>query len=396
MPVVDAGQDQTVCNGTATQLLATGASTYTWTPATGLSCTTCDNPAASPNTTTTYTVTGTDVNGCVDTSQVTIVVNPLPTISAGAGQAYCIGGSAQLQASGGVSYIWSPATDLSCPTCPNPVANPLTTTTYTVTGTDANGCSDTSSVTITVNPLPVIDAGADQNICAGAFAQLQATGAVSYVWTPSTGLSCTTCPNPSSSPAATTLYTVTGTDANGCVGTDQIEVSVSQLPTVSAGPNQTICAGSSAQLQATGASSFSWTPATGLSCTGCANPIAAPSVTTTYTVVGIGGSTNNCSNTSQVTITVVPVPTVSAGANASFCDGDSVQLQATGASAYSWTPAVGLSCNNCADPFASPATTTTYTVTGTDANGCTASSQVTVTNNPLPVLVPTAGTTICE
>ena len=396
LPVVDAGQDQTVCNGTTAQQLATGASTYTWTPATGLSCTTCDNPAAAPNTTTTYTVTGTDINGCVDTNQVTIIVNPLPTISAGASQAYCIGGSAQLQASGGVSYVWSPATDLSCTTCPDPVANPIATTTYTVTGTDANGCSDTSSVTITVNPLPVIDAGADQNICAGAFAQLQATGAVSYVWTPSTGLSCTTCPNPSSSPAATTLYTVTGTDANGCVGTDQIEVSVSQLPTVSAGPNQTICAGSSVQLQATGASSFSWTPATSLSCTGCANPTATPSVTTTYTVVGMGGSTNNCSNTSQVTITVVPVPTVSAGANASFCEGDSVQLQATGANAYSWTPAVGLSCNNCADPFASPAMSTIYTVTGTDANGCTASSQVTVTNNPLPVLVKTSDTTICE
>src|SRR5690606_4474307 len=143
------------------------------------------NPIATPGVTTTYTVTVTDGNGCQDTDEVTVIVNPLPTADAGADQGVCIDGSVNLSASGGVSYSWAPAATLSDPTIANPIATPVATTSYTVTVTDSNGCQNYDDVTVTVNPLPVIDAGADQTICfSPQVATLTSSGGLSYVWMP--------------------------------------------------------------------------------------------------------------------------------------------------------------------------------------------------------------------
>jgi len=393
LPTVSAGANTAICTGSSTTLTATGATTYSWTPATGLSCTNCASPVANPTTTTTYTVTGTATGGCSNTAQVIVTVNPLPTISAGSNATICSGGSTTLTATGGTSYTWTPATGLSCTNCASPTANPTTTTTYTVTGTNANGCSNTSTVTVNVNTPPTISAGANQTICTGSSTTLTATGGVSYSWSPATGLSCTSCASPTASPAATTTYTVTGTGANGCTATSQVTVTVTNLPSVSAGSNTAICAGSSTTLTATGATTYSWTPTTGLSCTSCASPVANPANTTTYTVTGT--ATGGCSNTAQVTVTVNPLPTISAGSNVSICNGGSTTLTATGGTTYSWTPATGLSCTTCASPTAAPTSTTTYTVTGT-SNGCSSTSTVTVTVNTAPTISAGTGQSICK
>lgn len=393
LPNVSAGANQITCPNVPVSLLATGATTYVWSPSTGLSCTACANPTATISLTTTYTVTGTNSNGCVNTSSVTVTVNPQPNISAGSNTAICIGDTAQLNATGGITYSWSPSTGLSCTTCDNPKATPGITTTYTVTGTVGTGCSNTSTVTVTVNPLPAVSAGSNQTICIGGSATLSATGAVSYVWTPATGLSCTACASPVASPTTTTTYTVTGTNANGCKNTSTVTVNVNPLPVVNAGANQTICPGGSAPLLATGAVSYVWSPATGLSCTACANPNATPALTTTYTVTGTNA--NGCVNTSSVTITVNPQPTIGAGSNTSICIGDTAQLNATGGISYVWSPAAGLTCTACANPKASPAVTTTYTVTGTGANGCTNTSNVTVTVNLKPTVGAGSNQSIC-
>lgn len=391
-PAVSGGNGSTICSGNSTTLQATGGTSYTWTPATGLSCTNCANPTASPVATTTYTVTGTDANGCTDTGTVTVTVNQTPLLNPGTNQSVCNGASVQLQASGAATYSWSPATGLSCTNCANPVANPATTTTYTVTG--SNGlCSATGQVTVTVTSQPVINAGADQNICVGGNATLQASGAQSYTWSPATGLSCTSCANPTASPTTTTTYTVTGIAAGGCSGSDQVTITIVAPPTVTAGADQQMCAGGSVALQASGATTYSWSPATGLSCTNCANPTANPATTTTYTVTG--STTGGCFNTDPVTVTVNPLPTVSAGGNKSVCSGAGVVLQGTGATTYSWSPSTGLSCTNCASPTATPSATTVYTLNGTDANGCSNSSQATVTVNPLPTITATNNQTIC-
>ena len=394
LPVITTGTNPSICAGSSVQLAAAGATAYTWTPATGLSCTSCSNPVAAPSGTTTYTVTGTNVNGCSSTAQVTVTVNQNPAVNAGmTGGALCAGSSAQLQASGGVSYTWFPATGLSCTTCANPTATPSATTTYIVQGTNAAGCTDTAAVTVPVNSLPQVSAGTTQNICLGGSAQLQASGATTYTWSPSTGLSCTSCPNPVATPMVTTTYTVTGVDANGCANTAQVTVNVNALPVVSAGPDQTICEGAGAQLLATGAAGYNWAPATGLSCTNCANPTASPLLTTTYTVTG--NSASGCPDTAQVTVYVNPLPQINAGQDVSICRLGQVQLQASGGISYSWTPGSSLSCITCPDPVANPVTATIYTVTGIDANGCSNQDQVTVNIYPDAVIDAGPDQTVC-
>src|SRR5690606_155601 len=213
------------------QLSVSGANAYNWSPGTGLSCTTCPDPIASPPTTTTYTVEGTDLNGCTDTGRVTITVDARPQVLV-FDRDVCVGDTVILRASGAVSYNWSPATGLSCTNCDAPVASPAATTTYTVVGTFAGGCADTTTVTVTVNPLPTIAVGADTAICLGESVSLKATGGVDYSWTPAAGLSCINCDDPIATPSNTTTYVVGGKDAKGCINYDTVEVRIKPLPAV--------------------------------------------------------------------------------------------------------------------------------------------------------------------
>jgi gliding motility-associated-like protein len=392
-PSVNAGPDTAVCLGNSVNLAGTGAATYTWSPATGLSCTNCANPTASPSVATTYVVTGISAYGCIGYDSVTVNIHSLPLVNAGPDTAICQGGSVALGASGAVSYSWSPASGLSCTNCANPVASPAATTTYIVTGTSAYGCIGQDTVIVTVHPLPVVNAGLDTAICIGGTVNLSASGAASYVWSPATGLSCTNCANPTASPTATTSYIVTGTSAYGCIGNDTIKVTVHPLPTVNAGPDTAVCLGGSVNLSASGAATYVWSPAAGLSCTSCANPIASPTTTTTYIVTGT--STYGCINQDTITVTVHALPVVNAGNDTAICKGNSATLNASGTASYTWSPATGLSCTNCANPTASPTTTTTYVVTGTSAYGCTGHNTVTVTVHPLPVVNAGLDTAVC-
>jgi PKD repeat protein len=311
LPTIQTGPNPTICAGASVQLAVTGGVSYSWSPATGLSCANCTNPIASPATTTTYTVTGTSAAGCSNTAQVTVTVSPIPAVSASATDSnICAGDTTQLMATGGNTFLWSPATGLSCTTCANPKATPTVTTTYTVTGSGNTGCANTASVTITVNPLPTV-AAANQSVCSGFSAQLVASGASSYTWSPATGLSCTNCASPIATPTATTTYTITGTSSAGCVKSSQATVTVNQPPVLTLTNNQTICNGDAIPLSASGASTYTWTPGTGLSCNNCANPNASPTTTTTYTVVATDA--NGCRDTGKVTVTVNPLPVVDAG-----------------------------------------------------------------------------------
>jgi len=383
-PVVSAGANQTLCAGSTLQLQATGAATYSWSPATGLSATNIANPVANPSATTTYTITGTSANGCVDSGHITITVSPLPTVSAGTGQAICSGSSAQLNATGAVTYSWSPATGLSATNIANPVASPPATTTYTVTGTNAAGCSNTATVTVTVKPLPTVSGGGNQTICGGSSVQLNATGAATYVWSPATGLSCTSCANPVASPSVPTTYTVTGTDASGCTNTATVNVGFYPQPVVNAGADQTICRGATANLLATGADTYVWTPATALSATNIPNPVAAPANDITYKVIGT--DSHGCRDSDLVAITVIqPVPT-SVTPGDTLCEGESTKLGATGGISYEWTPATGLDNSNIANPTATPSVTTTYTVYIKENQCFTDTAHVTVVVNPQPTV----------
>jgi gliding motility-associated-like protein len=300
-----------LCSGNSTTLTASGATTYSWSPATGLSATTGSTVTANPTVTTHYVVTGTLAGGCSDTTGITITVNPKPIVtvsSTAPANTICNGNSTTLTASGAASYTWSPATGLSATTGTSVTANPTTTTTYTVTGTGANGCTNTSTITITVNPKPTVTVSSTapaNAICNGNSTTLTASGAASYTWSPTTGLSTTTGASVIANPATTTTYTVTGTGVNGCINTSTITITVNPKPTVtvsSTAPLNKICNGNSTTLTAGGAATYTWSPATGLSATTGTSVTATPTTTTTYTVTGTGA--NGCTNTSTITITV--------------------------------------------------------------------------------------------
>ncbi len=376
LPIIDAGIDDTICFGDTTQLLATGAITYVWSPTDSLSDPNIDNPMAWPATTTSYIVEGTDANTCVNTDTVEIVVNALPLVDAGANDSICIGETYQLQASGADTYIWTPAVDLDDATIANPVSSASVTTMFYVEGTDANMCVNNDSVEIFVNSLPIVDAGVNVAICIGDTAQLQATGATDYTWSPSTDLSSTTVSDPLAFPTDTIMYYVTGLDGNNCSNIDSVEVAVNPLPTVDAGPDQDICIGASASLLVTGADTYVWSPATSLDDPNIDNPVASPDSTQEYVVIGT--DINACVSSDTMIVNVFRISTVP---DTSVCAGDSVQLNVFGSvgNTYTWTPIAGLSNPNIANPMAGPSSTTTYYVSVSNIAGCTDQDSVTIT-----------------
>lgn len=180
---------------------------------------------------------------------------------------------------------------------------------------------------------------------------------------------------------------LTATNSSGCASvTATKDFYIYPLPGVNAGKDTTICLGTSAYLQATGGDTYNWLPPTNssLSCSNCDNPVATPTVTTTYIVDGV--SAFGCHAQDTIVVTVNQPVTVSVSPLAdSVCLGQSTQLTATGAAIYSWTPTAGLSNPAIANPIATPTTTTTYQVTGYDDKYCfndTKSVQVTVFNYP--------------
>ena len=374
LPTVNAGVDQILCDdGTSVALSGTGAVSYTWDN--GVT----DGVSFSPTVgTTTYTVTGTDVNSCTNTDQVDVIVNALPTVNAGVDQTVCSGDYITLSGSGALSYSWDNSV-----TDGVSFRKPTGNITYTVTGTDANSCSNTDQVDVMVNVLPNVNAGGDQFLCDdGSSIVLTGSGASIYTWDNGVTDGVTFTQS-----AGTITYTVTGTDINNCVNTDQVDVTVNSLPVVDAGSDQTLCNdGTLVTLSGSGAVSYTWD-------NGVNDGVSfSPTIgTTTYTVTGTDA--NSCSNTDQVDVTINTLPTVNAGIDQALCDdGTLVTLSGSGAVSYTWD-------NGVTDliSFSPSVGTTSYIVTGTDANNCTNMDTVDVTVYALPIV--NAGTNqplVCE
>ena len=367
-----------ICIGQQTATLtAGGATTYSWMPATGLSATTGSVVLGNPVATQQYTVIGTDTHGCVNDTVITITVHPLPTVTVNS-STICVGQqTATLTAAGAMTYTWSTSAISQSIS-----VSPALSTNYTVTATDGNHCTDTATTHVFVNSLPLVTATND-TICVGQqTATLTASGATSYTWS-----TAATAQNITVSPAATTIYTVTGTDGNACTNTATASVLVYNLPPVTA-TGTAICIGQqTATLTAAGALTYTWSTATVSQ-----SLTVSPVVNTTYTVTGTDG--NACTNTATASVLVNPLPIVSAN-SASICIGQqTATLTAHGASSYSWTPNVSLSASTGSVVLANPNVTTTYTIEGTDAKGCVNYTTTSVSLWALPVMSATGGT-IC-
>ena len=261
-----------------------------------------------------------------------------------------------------------------------PTATNLTAGNYIATITDVNSCVSTVPVTITTTNTLTMNTRADTTICAGAsFTPGIVSNATAYSWSPTTGVSNPAIANPVLSPNATTTYTVTGT-LGTCTATSTFKVTVNTV-NLSNRADTSICIGSSFTPNLTGsATTFSWSPTTGVSNPNIVNPVLNPVVTTTYTVTATTGS---CSVTRTFKVTVLQGVTVFAGNDVSIFTGSSIQLQGTGTTGtYLWTPATGLSATNILNPRANPSTTTTYTLRITTPAGCTNTDDVVVTVIP--------------
>ena len=373
-PTATATSNSPICAGQTLNLSTpsqTGAS-YSWTGPGGYTAS-IRNPSRTNATTAmsgVYTVTVTR-NGCSATSSVTVTVNTAPTATASSNTPVCAGDTIELVAAtvSGATYSWSGPNGFTSASQNPSITNATATMAGTYTLTVNNGCTASGTTSVTINTAPTVTANASSSaVCDGGSVTLTGSGATSYTWDNSVS------DGVSFNPSATLTYTVTGTAANGCTDTDQTTITVNTLPTVVANATDTdLCNGENVTLTGSGALSYSWN-------NGVTNGLAfAPANTLTYTVTGTDA--NNCQNTDQVTVNVHANPTVTASASVNpVCEGGSTILTGGGAESYTWDNSVtdGTSFN--------PSATNMYTVTGTDANGCSNTAQITVTVNPNPVV----------
>ncbi|OFY87114.1 MAG: hypothetical protein A3F72_16540 [Bacteroidetes bacterium RIFCSPLOWO2_12_FULL_35_15] len=375
-PIVNAGTDATICIGDSVQLNTIGGTQFTWTPGIGLSNTSIADPIASPSISTTYTITSSNL-GCTGTDSVTVTVGQI-NVNAGDDTTICKGASVQLNATGGTSYNWLPATGLSSYTISDPEASPIVTTTYIVTILSGQ-CSKNDTITIFVNQVPLINVSNDTTLCLGDSVGLVAMGAVSYSWSPLEGLSNAFISNPVAEPEYSNAYTVTGTDVNGCTSTETVAITINPLPTINAGNDVSICQGANVTLNATGGNSLIWSPSSSLSSAVIASPVASPTSTTNYIVTAT--SANGCSDTDTVAVTVnnstLVIINTSVNVTCFGSNNGSASVLASGGSGvynYSWFPGSYTVAN------ATNLSAGTYTVTITDPNtSCTAISVISIT-----------------
>ena len=409
----------TICNGESTILTASGASTYVWND------NNTDNPrTVSPTTTTLFTATGTDSNGCTSSGGTTITVNPLPTVSISGTLTYCAGTPTTLDAGAGfASYSWSngETTQTISATAGN----------YTVTVTDSNGCSNTSAqVTVTETPLdvatvvydsssycqvptgalavdgyyPLYANQADANAASsdGASHPHSLTGGTFYM--PNAGVviyhgtySLTATPTITGESGTFNSPSGLSIDANGVIdknastaGTYSVEytttgscpITVTNSITITALDNATFAYGLSAYCNnvsdptPTKSATGTFSSSTGLSINTSTGEVDLDASTAGTYVIGFVTS-GSCPNSSIQTLTINAAPTVAISGTLSYCAGSNTTLTATaGLSSYLW------SSGEITQSIT--ATAGSYTVTGTDANGCsTTSSSVTVTETPL-------------
>ncbi len=421
----NAGADFSICVGQNINLngIVSAGSNPSWTSSgTGIftntnTANTSYSPSASDiaNGSVTITLTASDPDGPLPctavTDQIQIQISPVPTIAINGTFNICVGSFTTLTASGnGIDYNWSPSTGLNTTIGPVVVANPSSTTTYTVTSLSANGCTSTKNVTVTVTQPPNPTIATITSLCTNS-------NSVNLVGTPAGGVFTLggvpiTIFNPSTTGAGsfTITYTVT---INGCSASTTAVVQViacgcSNPATSNAGNDVTICEGVSVTLNGaiTGAPSSLWTT----SGSGTFNnpnilkPIYTPSAadiangTVTLTLKANDPDGNGpCTDVSDaLVLTISALPNFTINGLNQICRGEVINLTATGTgTTYTWSPSTGLNTNTGSSVNASPTNTTTYTVTASTA-GCTSTEQFTLTVNPSPTATINPVQPICQ
>lgn len=376
-PVASVNPSNAMCPGDSMQLSASGGATYQWIPAKGLSNPNIANPKASPDSTTTYQVLVSDTCG-TDTASVTVTIFLDPTTLIN-DTSLCRGNNILLQASGAVTYNWSPGTYLSSNNINNPICTPYNTITYNVTMVDKNQCTWVKPITVKVDTvLPVPIASPDTTICSGDTIRLDVSDGDYFSWTPKRFIDSINIRNPKVFPSGPINYIVVA--ANGCgTGTDTATVMVSLVPVQTPGTLK-VCIGDPAQLSASspGGVSYHWTPSSGLNDPNIPNPVAAITGPIQYYVDVI--DTLGCKGGGKIFVDTLPRPYVFAGVDVTvgFMQDQELLLR-TNADSVIWSPGTYLSCIYCKGPTVQkPEESITYIVEAIDQNGCNDFDTITV------------------
>jgi len=370
IPTADAGSDITICSGSDTILTANGGDTYLWN--TGE---TTESITVNPTVNTTYSVT-TSNDGCTTTAtdEVIVTVNSIPNLNAGNDIEICTGSSITLTASGSDNYVWNTGETTASIT-----VNPASTTTYSVTSSSGS-CSVSDDVIVTVDDPPSVSLGADTTICFGESITLTAEGNGNFVWSTGETTSSITV-----NPSATTTYSVTASSSCSASDvTDEIIINVTPEITLDAGVDVVICQGENVTLTASGNNGFLWN--TGET---TASITVNPTSTTTYSVTSTSG---NCSASDEVIVTVDSPPSVSLGADATICFGESITLTAEGNGNFVWSTG-----ETTSSITVNPSATTTYSVTA--SSSCSASDvtdEIIINVTPEITLDAGADVIICQ
>ena len=351
---IDIGSDTTICIGDSIQLTASAGVNFAW--STGA---TSQSIYVVPNVQNSYSVIADDGGSCSGKDTILIDINQLPNANAGDNVVVCSGGTLDLTATGGISYVWSTSDTVSTIS-----VSPASNTTYIVTVTDNNNCSDTAQVLVTIGGNLIANAGNDTTICAGETLTLTASGGNNYSW--NTG---DLSENIVVSPNSTYSYIVSVSDANGnCEDIDTIEVSVNNLPIVNAGEDEEICRGETISLTSSIGASYLWDNGD-TTRTINITPIIDKAYSVTVTDI------NFCSSADTVLVFINNLPNANAGQDKNICLGESVTLTATGGATYVWDNGV----ENGVSFTPTHSGITTYTVTVTSAGNCSSTDNVSIT-----------------
>lgn len=371
--------DITICAGSHQQIKTHQADTYQWTPALYLDDPTSPNPVATPPESITYYVeayvaaTNTIIRDSIhiNVERSVIKANEDTTI--------CAGSQVQLNVTQGTSFNWSPQQGLSSSTIPNPIAKPLSTTKYVVTGIGTNRCASSDTVIITVLPQPSTSVSNDTLVCRGQAVQLHASGGTSYTWSPAASLNNPASADPTTVAYTSSMYVVKVTGNNGCSKLDTVNVNVRPYPSFSTSGNQMVCEGDEILLSAQGGTRYEWTPSNQVEDATAALTAAFPTSKTTLYSVHISEDACGNDTTISLRVSINPKPAVAVvKSNDINCEKPTARLEATGADSYLWEPFAYLDNATSASPIAAVDTTTTFMVTGFTNEGCSASTSITV------------------
>lgn len=380
LAIPNAGPDVAICGGQqSVQLTASGGNTYQWTPATGLSNANIPNPVATPGNTTVYTV-AVGVTGCSKTRLDSVIVNvrALPLLATINDTLICNIDTLQLTTIGTGNFNWSPNYNISNTTIASPMVSPDVPTTYFVRLADAFGCHSDDTVFVNVKDHVTLFAGNDTTICqTDGFRINTISDALHYKWTPQVYLNNDTAKQPFTIPLTSISYHVVA-NIGKCQSQDDITIKVVPYPAANAGLDNTICPGFSVQLNASGGSSYLWSPITFLNNRSIPDPISnRPNASIRYIVAVT--DTLGCPKVVRDTVWVYVSPKVIANAgprDTSVVIGEPLLLNGTGGTTYLWDPPIWLNNAAIKNPVALPQNNIQYVLTATSANGCVGTDTI--------------------